>query len=136
MKPNQQILRRSWLFSAMAAVAQAATRQIETYRKENVLGTSLEFQVIGAGAKAFDACLAEVERLRSILSTYDKTSALSQWQQRGETGPVPAEISELLDHYAHWKKRSEGAISSSIGQKLDVNALGRVSSWSVQSMPR
>jgi thiamine biosynthesis lipoprotein ApbE len=125
MKPNQQILRRSWLFSAVAAVAQAGTRQIETFRKENVLGTSLEFQVIGAGAKAFDACLAEVERLRAILSTYDKSSALSQWQLRGETGPVPVEISELLDRYAHWQDRSGGAISSSISQKLNVNALGK-----------
>jgi thiamine biosynthesis lipoprotein len=125
MKPNQQILRRSWLFSAIAAIAQAGTRQIETFRKENVLGTSLEFQVMGAGSKAFDACLAEVERLRSILSTYDKSSAISQWRLRGETGPVPIEISELLDQYTHWQKRSGGAISSSIGQKLDVNALGK-----------
>jgi len=79
MKPNQQILRRSWLLRAIAAIGQAGTRQIETFRKENVLGTSLEFQVDGAGSVAFEACLTEVERLRSILSTYDKTSATSQW---------------------------------------------------------
>jgi thiamine biosynthesis lipoprotein len=38
---------------------------------------------------------------------------------------VPVEISELLDRYAHWQDRSGGAISSSISQKLNVNALGK-----------
>jgi len=125
MKPNHQILRRSWLPGALAAIGQAGTRQIETFRKENVLGTSLEFQVDGAGSIAFEACLAEVERLRSILSTYDETSAISLWQLRGETGPVPVEIRQLLDQYALWEKRSGGAISCSIKERRDVNALGK-----------
>ncbi|MCX6613370.1 MAG: DUF2271 domain-containing protein [Acidobacteria bacterium] len=113
------------MLSAVAAIGQATGRQIETFRKENVLGTSLEFQVDGDGTLAFEACLAEVERLRSILSTYDATSAISQWQSRGENGPVPAELKELLELYAHWQQRSGGAISCSTGTKRDVNALGK-----------
>lgn len=125
MQTPKTLLRRTWLLTSIEALGQANTQTIETFRKERVLGTSLELQVMGEGAKAFEVCLGEVERLRSILSTYDKTSSFSTWLRRGETGPVQEELQDLLRLYTFWEQRTGGAISSSIGGGRDVNALGK-----------
>ena len=123
MKNSMWMMRRIFLMSPLGLLGQGG---IETFRKEHVLGTSLELQVDGGGgAEAFAACLDEVERLRGILSTYDEGSAISRWMRRGETGPVPAELAELLDLYSDWGKRSGGALRSVINGRRDVNALGK-----------
>lgn len=120
------MVRRTWLMASLAGLARGAASGLETFRKENVLGTSLELQVAGPGAEeAFAACLAEVERLRAILSTYDESSAVSRWQQGGGADPAPPVVAHLLTHYAKWEQRTGGAIRSTLNGRLDINALGK-----------
>jgi len=116
-------MRRTWLACPLAALAQNVP---ETFQKQNVLGTSLELQVRGAGGEeAFAASLAKVEGLRRILSTYDRESYISRWIASGESAPIPAELRELLELYENWQNRSRGAISSKLAGRRDVNALGK-----------
>jgi thiamine biosynthesis lipoprotein len=127
-KMNQKnwLMRRTWLVAPLAGLARATAPATETFRKENVLGTTLELQVNGPGADAaFAACLDEVERLRKILSTYDASSELSRWHNLGERLPAPPVVAELLQHYAHWQQRTNGAVQSILNGKLDINALGK-----------
>lgn len=68
-------------FYLLVAIAQAG----DTYRfyHENVLGTSLELNLNADSFESADqteqAVLVEIERLRKVLSVYDATSELSQW---------------------------------------------------------
>lgn len=126
MSKTNSMMRRTWLLSPLAVIAPAKTSTVAVYRKENVLGTTLELQVAGPGGDAaFQACLDEVERLRAILSTYDPASEISRWIEQGEKEEAPAEVRQLLGLYHMWALRSGGAISSRLNGRLDVNALGK-----------
>jgi FAD:protein FMN transferase len=126
MFASKHMLRRSWLQSALAGIAAAATPTVETFRHENILGTTLELVVEGHhGQTAFDAALHEVERLRALLSTYDPTSSTSRWLASGKAFAPPMELVELLDTYDLWQRRTAGAISATPRGQLDINALGK-----------
>ncbi len=125
MKMNPAILRRGFLLAPFATLAYGGSSIIETHRRENVLGTSLELLVDGEAAGALNACLYEIERLRRILSTYDENSVISEWMRSGESGAIPVELKEVLRAYEHWSEASGGAIAAKLDGKWNVNALGK-----------
>lgn len=126
MNQFNRIPRRLWLASPLAVIAKASAQTISVHRRDHVLGTSLELQVLGSrGDLALEACLNEIERLRRILSTFDETSEISQWQGRGETGPASGELLELLNLYEHWRHHTGGVIDSRLRGVRDVSALGK-----------
>ncbi len=85
---------------------------------ENVLGTSMELVVRAVHPLAARECevrvLAEIERLRGILSTYDAASEISR-VMAGSPVESP-ELSTLLTAYATWSERTQGALSLNMGE--------------------
>jgi thiamine biosynthesis lipoprotein len=82
---------------------------------ENVLGTSLALKVKTVSAQkavvAETAALQEIQRLSSILSTYDANSEFSKWMgTKNKSVPVSAELMEVLQLFDQWKIRSAGAL--------------------------
>lgn len=91
---------------------------IYVFAHDNVLGTSLDLKVVGLGsnvsAKAEAAALAEVDRLSSILSTYDQDSEASQWLKTfGTPIRVSPELFEILRSFDVWRSRTDGALDAS-----------------------
>src|SRR4051812_18541907 len=81
---------------------------------EQVLGTSLELQVVGtsrrAGPAAETAALGEIDRLDAVFSGYSPASELSRWQATlGEDVPVSPELARLLAESELWRERTRGA---------------------------
>lgn len=94
---------------------------------EGVMGTSLDLWVLAnkasAASSAEQAVLAEIDRLSSIMSTYQSDSFLSQLQSSGTWQTVPVELMSLLRAYADWGHRSGGAISAALpGTGIELNA--------------
>jgi FAD:protein FMN transferase len=93
------------------------------FHHEGVLGTSMELIVQAGDSASARECerqvLAEVERLRRILSTRDSASEISRVQSGS---PVESrELAELLAAYEFWRGRTGGAI--------DVNLAGVFRLW-------
>lgn len=86
---------------------------------ENVLGTSLEFKFTStsemAADKAEQAALREINRLSKIFSAYDKNSEFNSWMLQGINKPVrvSAELFDMLQLFAEWKQRTNGALDAS-----------------------
>lgn len=87
---------------------------------EGVLGTSLDLLIEAPRPTDAIACereiLCEIERLRTILSTYDPASEISGWM-RGEE-PRSAELSELFSLYESWQARTAGVVSPYLGEAI------------------
>lgn len=89
------------------------------FHHETILGTSLDLQVAAADEKlavsAETAVLAEIERLRKILSSYDPASEISRLNTA--TAPVVCSPDTLsvLTAYDQWQAKSQGAYSGHIG---------------------
>jgi FAD:protein FMN transferase len=86
------------------------------FHYENVLGTSLELQVVATNAAtargAESAVLAEVDRLERILSGYSATSELALWQEtRGVAVAVSPDLADVLDAAERWRIRTNGAFN-------------------------
>jgi thiamine biosynthesis lipoprotein ApbE len=84
------------------------------FHYEQVLGTSLELQVVaareGCARRAESAVLAEIDRLERILSGWSANSELARWLGTLETDvPVSAELAEVLHASATWRERTGGA---------------------------
>lgn len=82
---------------------------------EEVLGTSLELGIQADSeprARAAEArALAEIERLRTIFSTYDPASELSRFlgAAAGEAVRVAPELAEVFARSDHWRRATGGA---------------------------
>lgn len=99
---------------------------------ENVLGTSFQLKV-GAISEdvanlAEQIALEEIDRLTGILSTYDPSSEISQWQKTRDIEiKVSTELFEVLCLFDDWEQRTSGALSASIGiasnmwRKAEIN---------------
>lgn len=92
---------------------------------EDVLGTSLELQVVAAGVgparRAEQAALAEVDRLAAVLSGYSSTSELSRWQAtRGEAVAVSTPLAEVLDACEVWRVRTGGAFNAGAASLVEL----------------
>jgi thiamine biosynthesis lipoprotein ApbE len=61
---------------------------------------------------------AEIERLRQILSTYDPGSEIRRVMTGGQIESV--ELHEMLDVYAFWNARTDGAIQMNMGGVIDL----------------
>ncbi len=86
---------------------------------ENVLGTSLEIQVIGeqieSGPRAETAILGEIDRLELIFNAYNPQSELSRWQRSfGEEIAVSSELAQVLASAQSWKERTSGAFNPAV----------------------
>lgn len=88
------------------------------FHNENILGTSLEIKVAADSAasseKAEQAVLAEIERERGILSSWDPNSEFSRWF-RTEDQPVKVspELFEVLSLFDRWRALTHGALDAS-----------------------
>lgn len=89
---------------------------------ENVLGTSLDLIVEAHRPADAMECetriLAEIERLRRILSPYDPSSEISRVMAGAPV--VSAELTELLAAYKHWSIATDGLIEINLGGVVDV----------------
>lgn len=89
------------------------------YDYENVLGTSFQLKVVASSEsvadKAEQVALQEVDRLTGILSTYDKTSEISQWLKTQNTEiKVSPELFEVLSLFDEWRQKTSGVLTASI----------------------
>lgn len=113
------------LYSVIASVlllficsAGAPVNQVYQFNYENVLGTSFELKVVASSGQlantAEQVALAEIDRLNSILSTYDPTSEVSRWQKTlNKEVSVSPELFEVLVLFDQWKVKTGGALNAS-----------------------
>jgi FAD:protein FMN transferase len=114
-------------FSVIASIlllcicsAGAPVSQVYQFNYENVLGTSFELKVVASSwqlaSTAERVALAEIDRLNSILSTYDPTSEVCRWQKTLNTEiSISTELFEVLTLFDQWKVKSGGALNASAG---------------------
>jgi thiamine biosynthesis lipoprotein ApbE len=106
--------------ACLPAWAGAATPALTTFHEVNVLGTSLDL-VVNAPAradaeKARDAVLAEIERLRRQLSTYDNAADLARVNASTDPVRVGPDVIAVLHLYERWAKDTHGALSGGVGR--------------------
>ncbi len=87
---------------------------------EDVLGTSLDMQFAAdsaADAEVAEAMvLAEIDRLRGVLSTWDPGSEASRWLKlRNEAIVVSEDLAAVLRAYDTWRERTGGAVDPAVG---------------------
>jgi thiamine biosynthesis lipoprotein ApbE len=92
--------------------------------RDGVLGTSLDLLIHashpGDAARCQEAVLAEIDRLRGILSTYDPASEICRSQ--GSARVTSPELREVLAAYDTWSDRTGGTLDVRLGR---VGALWR-----------
>ena len=93
-----------------------------TFAHDDVLGTSMDMIVCAAtsadAAECHRLALAEIERLRAILSTFDPASEISR-VRAGAAIESPA-LHELLAAYDQWSARTSGAIDVNMASVIDL----------------
>ncbi len=109
------------------AVAPAAAEDHTfAYHTPDVLGTSLDLKIVAPTQTEADACeqtlLHEIERLRTILSTYDPQSEISKFQANAPAGfvNVSDELHAVLLAYQTWRTTSGGAYSAQLGDLISI----------------
>ena len=115
------------LFSLVLMLTVTATRGAErfTFYHENVMGTSLELQVLAdqeSEARWAEATvLGEIDRLSTIFSSYDPRSELAQWlSTRGEPTELSPELYALLVESDRWNALSQGAFDVRVQALTEV----------------
>ena len=121
--------------SAMLAAPEVAFERAAklgefAFAHEGVLGTSMDLIVhaprAGDAAECEGRVLAEIERLRAILSTYDSGSEICRVMAGGAVESF--ELAEVLEAYALWSARTNGAI--------ELNMAGVIDCWKGGERPR
>ena len=96
----------------------APTMQAYHFAHDGVLGTSLDLTFTAAtpeaAAQAERAALAEIERLRLVLSSYDASSEVSRLLVSGGSARPSADLTAVLDRYSFWNQQSGGAYSARV----------------------
>ncbi|HEY4329466.1 MAG TPA: DUF2271 domain-containing protein, partial [Phycisphaerae bacterium] len=118
----------------MAADAPSTPAAPFTYHETQILGTSLDMQVAALSKDDADKChaaiLAEINRLRKILSTHEPDTDLAKVNASGDAVKVAPEVIEVLKLYDDWFAHTEGAFSGRIGGLIslwqDAAAAGRM----------
>jgi thiamine biosynthesis lipoprotein ApbE len=89
------------------------------FHEDGILGTSFDLTVAAAhsndAARVEKTVLAQVERLRRILSTYDAKSDISRVNAGTAPVVVAPELIEVLTAYDQFAARSRGAYSGQLG---------------------
>lgn len=113
------------LVFASSAFDAPATTSLYQFDYENVLGTSFQLK-IAANSEAVAShaelvALAEIDRLVSILSTYDPTSEVSAWQKTiNQQIEVSEELFEVFLLFDDWKQRSSGVLTASVSPAIKL----------------
>lgn len=116
-----------WMFRTLVALSMVLmyssfrensneTTRSYAYSYENVLGTSFDLKVMAITELQADLAeqeaLAEIDRLSNILSSYDKNSEFSRWQQTfGVPIKISSELFQVLRTYEEWIKNTGGALN-------------------------
>ena len=102
------------------------------FQYESVLGTSLDLVVwtphFSIAEQACETVLKEINRLASILNTRDPASEISRLDDLNDRRKVSHELSEVLDAYNYWERRTDGVFSIRPGGPngpISVDALGK-----------
>ncbi|OYV05008.1 MAG: thiamine biosynthesis protein ApbE [Verrucomicrobiales bacterium VVV1] len=110
-------------FLAWSIVPSLASESF-TFHHENVLGTSLDLTIAAAdktqAAAAETAVLAEVERLRKILSSYDPASELGRLNVATSPLVCSTEMLDVLGSYDLWQSKSRGAFNGHVGELIGL----------------
>jgi thiamine biosynthesis lipoprotein ApbE len=121
--PRNLTIKKEQIEAASVGMAQPpphANQDQFVFHHENILGTSLELIVTSATADQAQAVegivLAEIERLRRILSTYDPDSEISRLNRATGTMRCSPELIEVLKAYETWHANSGGAYSGQVGE--------------------
>ncbi len=108
----------------VVAPGRAVEPQVFPFHHDDVLGTSLDLQVQAPdatqAAAAEAAILAEIERLRKILSTYDPASDVSKVNTTAGPVACPPELLEVLGFYDFWTAKSRGAYNGHLGELIST----------------
>ena len=114
--------RRQFLAAGLPALLLPAARslharQMRTFKRENVLGTSFELKVLAsseaASSHAEAAAMGEIRREDAILSSWRPDSEFSHWfRTSGEAVRVSPELFEVLSAFDAWRARTDGAIDA------------------------
>ncbi|MEM8669117.1 MAG: DUF2271 domain-containing protein [Planctomycetota bacterium] len=97
-------------FGVLQHSARAETFQ---FNHEHVLGTSLQLTVDVpdqiTARKIERAALSEIDRLNSVLSSYDAASEFSKWQRAKNPTQVSCDLAAVLRRAEHWRMATAGA---------------------------
>ena len=90
---------------------------LQTFNRENVLGTSFELKLLAsspAAARHAEATtLREIAREAAILSSWDSSSEFSRWfHTRAKAVRVSPELFEVLSTFDAWRDRTGGALDA------------------------
>jgi thiamine biosynthesis lipoprotein ApbE len=100
----------------------AAEPGLFQFHHEGVLGTSLDLQVRATdeaqAALVESTALAEIERLRKILSTYDPGSEISRFNTSAGSMKCSPELLDVLGFYDLWNAKSAGAYNGHLGELI------------------
>jgi thiamine biosynthesis lipoprotein len=106
------------LAAARPATAHARPASF-TFGREGILGTSFDVtftaQSESDATRAETAALAEIERLRRVLSSYDDSSDVARLASTGRIEHASPDLIAVLGEYARWSARSGGAYSPRVG---------------------
>ena len=106
------------LLTTLFGPTPAPTMQAYHFAHDGVLGTSLDLTFTAAtpeaAAQAERAALAEIERLRLVLSSYDASSEVSRLLVSGGSARPSADLTAVLDRYSFWNQQSGGAYSARV----------------------
>ena len=91
--------------------------RLQTFQRENVLGTSFELKVLASSAesaaRAEAAALREIARQTAILSSWSADSEFSRWfRTRDRAVAVSPELLEVLGTFDTWRERTGGALDA------------------------
>jgi len=93
--------------------------QAYLFQHDGVLGTSLDLTFVTSSPRdaqeAERVALAEIERLRRVISTWDSTSEVSRLVASGSTTTASADLLAVLKAYGTWHERSGHAYSARVG---------------------
>jgi thiamine biosynthesis lipoprotein ApbE len=112
---------RVFLSTALAAVlslsAGSPINRLQTFHRENVLGTSFELKVLAssenAASRAEAAALREIARESAILSSWNVDSEFSRWfRTHGQPVAVSPELFDVLRAFEIWRERTGGALDA------------------------
>ena len=120
---TRRALGAAFVIAAMATVASATIAEFKFHR-DDVLGTSMDLTVLAADQARADAAekaaLAEIERLRLILSTHDPASEISRAAASAAPMKVSPELIEVLTLCDQWRVRSAGAFNAQLGDLISL----------------
>ncbi|HEX3927079.1 MAG TPA: DUF2271 domain-containing protein [Gemmatimonadales bacterium] len=98
----------------------APTVRTFSFHHDGVLGTSVDLTFVTASpstaAAAERIALAEIERLRRVLSSWDSLSEVSRLFAQGTLDRPSPELIAVLNQYADWSQRSGHAYSARVGE--------------------